>query len=68
MDIELLTNVIEETDTYKRYGKVVRIVGLMIESVGPAANIGEVCLIHHERTLKNRFCVKSSASTMKKSF
>ena len=48
MDIDVLTKVIEETDTYKRYGKVVRIVGLMIESVGPAANIGEVCLIHHE--------------------
>ena len=44
----MLTKVIEETDTYKRFGKVVRIVGLMIESVGPAANIGEVCLIHHE--------------------
>src|SRR5699024_10982475 len=48
MDIDLLLKEIEKTDTYKRYGKVVRIVGLMIESVGPEANIGEVCLIHHE--------------------
>lgn len=52
MDIQMLTKVIEETDTYKRYGKVVRIVGLMIESVGPAANIGEVCLIHHETNIE----------------
>src|SRR5699024_9307094 len=37
-----------QVDTYKRYGKVLRIVGLMIESRGPAANIGEICLIHVE--------------------
>lgn len=52
MDIDALTNVIEQTDTYKRYGKVLRIVGLMIESLGPAANIGEVCLIHPESRVK----------------
>lgn len=33
-------------DTYKRYGSVQQVVGLMIESKGPAANIGEVCYIH----------------------
>ncbi|WP_163971223.1 flagellar protein export ATPase FliI [Oceanobacillus halotolerans] len=37
---------IEQVDTYKRYGKVLRIVGLMIESQGPDANIGDVCYIH----------------------
>lgn len=37
---------IQEVDTYKYYGKVLRIVGIMIESHGPAANIGEVCFIH----------------------
>ncbi|MBP1968101.1 flagellum-specific ATP synthase [Virgibacillus natechei] len=37
---------IDQTDTYKRYGKVLRVVGLMIESQGPEANIGEVCYIH----------------------
>lgn len=46
MEIESLINVVDQADTYKRYGKVVRIVGLMIESSGPAANIGEVCYIH----------------------
>lgn len=37
---------IEKSDTYKRYGKVLRVIGVMIESQGPAANIGEVCYIH----------------------
>lgn len=37
---------ITKADTYKRYGKVLRVVGIMIESKGPAANIGEVCYIH----------------------
>ncbi|RDW17835.1 flagellar protein export ATPase FliI [Oceanobacillus chungangensis] len=37
---------IEKADTYKYYGKVLRVVGLMIESLGPQANIGDVCYIH----------------------
>lgn len=37
---------IDQADTYKRYGKILRVVGLMIESQGPAANVGEVCFIH----------------------
>lgn len=52
MDASTLINVIEQTDTYKRYGKVVRIIGLMIESHGPAANIGEVCIIHSESLIE----------------
>src|SRR5690606_24316798 len=48
MDIQELTMTIESPDTYKRYGQVLRIVGLLIESLGPLANIGEVCLIHPE--------------------
>lgn len=46
MNTEALISLIEKTDSYKRFGKVVRVVGLMIESEGPAANIGEVCYIH----------------------
>lgn len=33
-------------DAYKRYGKVVRVVGLMIESKGPETSIGDVCILH----------------------
>jgi flagellum-specific ATP synthase len=46
MKVEEYYRTIEQADTYKRYGKVLRVVGLMIESQGPAANIGEVCFIH----------------------
>lgn len=43
--IDEYREVIAKVDTYKRYGKVIRVVGLMIESEGPTANIGEVCYI-----------------------
>jgi flagellum-specific ATP synthase len=46
MNIDMYLSAIEKADTYKRYGKVLRVVGLMIESQGPAANIGEVCYIY----------------------
>ncbi|SFD80629.1 type III secretion system ATPase, FliI/YscN [Lentibacillus persicus] len=46
---------IDETDAIKRYGKVLRVVGLMIESLGPEANIGEVCFIHS--SAKNKSAV-----------
>lgn len=48
MELAELYETIETADTYKRYGKVHRIVGLMIESLGPLAHIGEVCLIYPE--------------------
>lgn len=37
---------IEQIDSYRRYGKVSRVVGIMIESKGPEANIGDVCYIY----------------------
>lgn len=46
MNKERLLETIEQADAYKHYGKVQQVVGLMVESEGPAANIGEVCLIH----------------------
>ena len=46
MNLSDYKSVIEKAATYKHYGKVLRVVGLMIESEGPAANIGEVCYIH----------------------
>lgn len=45
-NLDHLLDTINRTDTYKYYGKVTKIVGLMIESIGPAVNIGEVCKIH----------------------
>ncbi|WP_430785931.1 flagellar protein export ATPase FliI [Virgibacillus flavescens] len=51
MKIEQYVNAIEQANTYKRFGKVLRVVGLMIESRGPEANIGEVCYIHSSKSI-----------------
>lgn len=45
-NVEKLETMINQIDAYKYYGKVQRVVGLMIESAGPEANIGDVCYIH----------------------
>lgn len=34
--------------TFKKFGRVTRVVGLMIESQGPDSSIGDVCKIHVE--------------------
>src|SRR5690625_714536 len=52
MNITQLKKVIDRTVPYKRYGKVLRVVGLMIESIGPVANIGEVCYIYTKNNEK----------------
>ena len=46
MKAEELLSIIPEVETYKRYGKVKRVVGLMIESLGQESSIGDVCWIH----------------------
>lgn len=46
--IEQISNI----DTFKKFGKVARVVGLMIESQGPDSSIGDVCKIH-VNSLKN---------------
>ncbi|MGC2879507.1 flagellar protein export ATPase FliI [Bacillus subtilis] len=46
MKTQSLIDCIEMTDSYKRYGKVKRVIGLMIESKGPASSIGDVYLIY----------------------
>ncbi|MDQ0159094.1 flagellar protein export ATPase FliI [Alkalibacillus salilacus] len=46
MVVESILNQIEQTSTVKRYGRVNRSVGLLIESKGPETNIGDVCFIY----------------------
>src|SRR5690625_2064656 len=46
MNEQLLLETIRQTNPYKRYGKVTRVVGLMIESRGPETSIGNVCILH----------------------
>ena len=43
---EELSNKIATVKTFKKYGRVARVVGLMIESKGPESSIGDLCIIH----------------------
>ncbi|GMB08460.1 flagellum-specific ATP synthase [Thermolongibacillus altinsuensis] len=46
MNWQALLHEIEMMDPYKRFGKVTRVIGLMIESKGPESSIGDLCYIH----------------------
>ncbi|MCM3572774.1 flagellar protein export ATPase FliI [Mesobacillus subterraneus] len=46
MKAEGLLEHVDFMDSFKRYGRVKRVVGLMIESQGPESSIGDVCFIH----------------------
>nr|WP_251030420.1 flagellar protein export ATPase FliI [Bacillus sp. ISL-35] len=37
---------VDSLDSFKRFGRIKRVVGLMIESQGPESSIGDVCFIH----------------------
>ncbi len=50
VNIQAILDEIEQIDSYKRFGKVERVVGLLIESRGPKARIGEVCYIHTDKS------------------
>lgn len=43
---EDLTEWVSQINSFKKFGRVVRVVGLMIESQGPESSIGDVCHIH----------------------
>jgi len=49
VNINSYIKTIDKIDSYTRFGKIKRVVGLMIESVGPQVNIGNVCYIHPEK-------------------
>ena len=50
---EDLIELIPKMNTFKKFGRVVRVVGLMIESQGPESSIGDVCKIHLNNTAKD---------------
>ncbi|MDP4161466.1 MAG: flagellar protein export ATPase FliI [Bacillota bacterium] len=56
MNAAELIEQIDHIDTFKRYGRVKRVVGLMIESQGPESSIGDVCYIYvgtkHKRKIQ----------------
>ena len=50
---EDLTEWIPRIKTFKKFGRVARVVGLMIESQGPESSIGDVCHIHLNKAGKD---------------
>ena len=46
MKATALIESLAKIDSYKRFGRVKQVVGIMIESQGPESSIGDVCLIH----------------------
>lgn len=54
MKVHRLIDEIDQIYTYKRYGKIHRVVGLMIESKGPEASVGEVCIVHSGSATKEK--------------
>ena len=56
---EELTKLIPNLNTFKKFGRVVRVVGLMIESQGPESSIGDVCHIHVKNSSKDQSIIKA---------
>lgn len=51
--------IIPNVKTFKKLGRVVRVVGLMIESQGPESSIGDVCHIHLNNTGQDDSIIKA---------
>jgi len=54
MELTKVLSTIKEIDTYKRFGRVKRVVGIMIESQGPASSIGDVCYIYPNHQMSKK--------------
>lgn len=46
--LDAYLSVVEEVNPIKKHGRVVQVIGLTIESHGPEASIGELCLIYSQ--------------------
>jgi flagellum-specific ATP synthase len=47
---ELYSNRLDRVSTIKQSGRVVQIIGLVIESIGPAVSVGDLCQIENSET------------------
>ena len=47
IDLTKYRNIVTRLDTVRANGLVVQVIGLVVESIGPAAQIGEICEIRH---------------------
>lgn len=52
LDLSKYSEVLKRTNALKMNGRVTQVVGVLVESHGPAARIGEICEIYHSRTSK----------------
>ena len=46
MNIKAMINRLERTSTFSHMGKIDKIVGMMVESIGPSTSIGEICKVY----------------------
>jgi len=46
MNIAKYTNIIKNTDSHSYFGKIDKVVGMMIESIGPVCKVGDLCKIY----------------------
>ncbi len=46
LDFSSKLSKLNRSDTYSHMGKIDKIVGMMVESVGPTTTVGEICKIH----------------------
>jgi flagellum-specific ATP synthase len=58
MNIHELIPQVNEISPYKHYGKVSQVVGLMIESKGPQASVGDLCSINVGKTHRRKILVE----------
>lgn len=45
MELKKMINIIQRAETFRYYGKIEKVVGMMIESIGPECRIGDLCKI-----------------------
>lgn len=50
LGIDAAINAVDTTPLHENKGNVTRVIGLVIESLGPAISLGEVCRIHSRET------------------
>ena len=50
IDFNKYEKILDKVDTIKMIGKVIRVVGLIIESIGPLVQLGEHCYIIIQET------------------
>ena len=57
---DIYSRKISEVSTIKQSGRVVQIVGLVVESIGPAVSIGDLCRIECPETVCEPLAIDST--------